>query len=111
MRTILIAILFVLSTLAFSQNEKTLKYINSITTTANLKITTQTPNYVKAEFLPKHNYSLENIMTICDTTIKSRAVYDWRINGDRNDEKEYVVDGRKLLITIYWKDEFIYFEY
>lgn len=108
---LLLGILLIMNTMSFAQNDKTLRYAKSIITTANLKMTVQTPNYIKAEFQPKYNYSLQSIMMICDTTIKSKPLFDWRINGDRNNEREYVVDGKKLLITIYWKDEFIYFEY
>jgi len=107
----LLAVLFMVGTLGFAQNEKCLKYTKSIITAANLKTVAQTTNYTKAVFQLKYNYNLESVMEICDTTIKSKPSYGWRINSDKNDEREYMVDGRKLLITIYWKDEFVYFEY
>jgi hypothetical protein len=65
---------------------------------------------MKAEF--PATYDLESIKTICDTTAKNIKVsYNWKINYDKNDEKEFIVSGKKILITVYFNDKFLYFEF
>ena len=108
---LLIAILFAMSTLTFAQCEKCTKYINDIITVASLDVQTQTSNYTKAVFKAKHNYAEEDLKVICDDIMKSKTALTWVKNRDGNYEKEYQVDGKKLLVTIYWRDEFVYFEY
>lgn len=105
-----IGILLIMSTLAFAQSEKCTKYTKDIITAANLDFAVRTPTYTKAVFKLKRNYALEDIKIACDSIMKSKPT-GWILNSDKNEEKQYLVDGKKLLITIYWKDEFVYFEY
>jgi len=101
--------------LAWAQNQKCLAFSQTIINNAKAKILCQSACYddiysVKAE-VPS-TYDLESIKTICDTTAKTTKVsYNWKINGDKNYEKEYIVSGKKLLITIYFNDKYLYFEF
>jgi len=112
---ILLFILTVLSFTAASQNEKCLAFSNQIIKNSESNIQRQAVDFndvyfIKAEFPAK--YDLETIKTICDTTAKSAKVsFNWRLNGDRNNEKEFIISGKKLLITIYFNDKFLYFEF
>ena len=107
---ILLGILMIMSILTFAQSEACVKYTNDIVVAADLQQPAQITNPTKAFFKLKHNYALEDIKMACDSIMKSKPS-GWIINSDKNDEKLYTVDGKKLLITIYWKDEYIYFEY
>jgi hypothetical protein len=111
MKTILLlGILLIMSTLTFGQSEKSVKCIKDIIAAVNLQLPAQITNPTKAYFKLKSSYALEDIKMACDSIMKSRPT-GWILNLDKNEEKQYLVDGKKLLITIYWKDEFIYFEY
>lgn len=111
----LLFILTLLGLTTFAQNEKCLVFSNTIITNTNSKIQSQSEEmddlyYIKAEISSK--YDLETIKTICDTTAKSTKVsFNWRLNYDRNYEKEFILNGKKLLITIYFSDKFLYFEF
>ena len=107
---LLLGILLVMSTLTFGQSEKCTKYSKDIIAAANLDFALQTPTYTKAIFKSKGNYTLQDIKNVCDSIMKSKPT-GWIINSDKNDEKQYLVDNKKFLVTIYWRDEFIYFEY
>jgi len=111
---ILLFILTVLSLTASPQNEKCLAFSNKIIENIKGKIlcnSTMDDIYcMKSGFSEK--YDLEAVKTICDTTAKATKVsYNWRLNYDKNYEKEFVVSGKKLLITIYFNDKFLYFEF
>jgi hypothetical protein len=99
----------------FAQNEKCLAFSNSIINNAKGKILRQAVDindvyFVKAE-VPS-TYELETVKTICDTTAKTTKVsFNWRLNYDKNYEKEFIINGKKLLITIYFNDKFLYFEF
>jgi hypothetical protein len=111
----LLFFLTILSLAAASQNEKCLAFSNAIIKNSDAKIQRQAVDFndvyfIKAEFPAK--YELETIKTICDTTAKTAKVsFNWRLNGDRNNEKEYLISGKKLLVTIYFNDKFLYFEF
>ena len=101
--------------LTLAQNPKCLTFSQTIINNAKGKILCQSVCYddmysVKAE-VPS-TYDIESIKTICDTTAKTTKVsYNWKINEDKNYEKEFIVGGKKLLITIYFNDKFLYFEF
>lgn len=100
---------------SFAQNEKCLALANAIIKNTKADIHNQSVDldeiyYIKAEF--PSAFDLEAIKTICDTTAKSAKVsYNWRLNYDRNYEKEFLVNGNKFLVTIYFSDRFLYFEF
>ena len=100
---------------AFAQNEKCLALSNKIIANTKCKVQSQSVDvdeiyYIKAEF--PSSFKLEDIKTICDTTAKPTKVsFDWRLNYDKNYEKEFLINGSKLLITIYHNDKFLYFEF
>lgn len=110
----LFLILTLMSVTASSQNEKCLAFSNKIVENIGGKIMCNSTNEdiycMKASFPEK--LELEAIKTICDTTAKPAKVsFDWRINYDKNYEKEFIVSGKKVLITIYFNDKFLYFEF
>lgn len=111
---ILLFILVIYSNLAVAQNEKCQAFSNKIVENVKGKILCHSEDEdlycFKAEF-PKE-YELESIKTICDTTAKNVKVsYNWRINYDKNDEKEFLISGQKVLVTIYFDEKFLYFEF
>lgn len=114
----MISLLFVLTFLSFTsfaQNGKCLAFSNTIIKNTEAKIQNQSIDFndvyfIKAEFPAK--YDLEALKTICDTTAKSTKVsFNWRLNFDKNFEKEFIVNGKKLLVTIYYNDKYLYFEF
>jgi len=110
----LLLILTIFSRTAFAQNEKCLAFSNKIIENMKGKAlcnnTIEDMYCMKAEFPEK--LELEAIKTICDTTARTTKVsFNWRINYDKNYEKEFIVTGKKLLITIYFNDKFLYFEF
>lgn len=115
MRTLtLLFVLTIISHAAFAQNGKCLAFSNKII--ENIKGDSQCNSTdediycLKAGF--PETYNLETIKNICDTTAKTTKVsFNWRLNYDRNFEKEFIVSGKKLLITIYFNDKFLYFEF
>jgi len=115
MKTLTLLFILTFSSLtASSQNAKCLAFSNKIIENTNGKIqcnSTMDDIYcMKAGFPEK--FDLEAIKTICDTTAKATKVAsNWRINYDKNYEKEFVVSGKKLLITIYFNDKYLYFEF
>lgn len=108
---LLLGILLIMSTMTFAQGQKYQIVTSNIITNSKAKILSQNSDNVKAEF-PK-TYTLKSIQTICDTTAKSKAVSDWQLNYDKNYEKQYIIDNKKLLITIYFNDndKYLYFEF
>jgi hypothetical protein len=100
---------------SFAQNEKCLALANAIIKNTRANIQSQSVDleeiyYIKAEF--SSAFDLESLKAICDTTVKATNVTNnWRLNYDRNYEKEFSVSGNKLLVTIYFNDRFIYFEF
>jgi len=110
----LLFILTVYSFSAFAQNEKCLAFSNKIIENMKGKTLCNSTNEdiycMKASFPEK--LELEQIKTICDTTAKATKVSsNWHINYDKNFEKEFVVSSKKVLITIYFNDKFLYFEF
>jgi len=110
----LLLILTIFSLTAFAQNEKCLALSTKIVENVKGKILCHDEDEdlycMKAEF--PATYDLESIKTICDTTAKNIKVsYNWKINYDKNDEKEFIVSGKKILITVYFNDKFLYFEF
>jgi hypothetical protein len=110
----LLFILSIFSLTAFAQNEKCLALSTKIVENVKGKILCHDEDEdlycMKAEF--PATYNLETIKTICDTTAKNIKVsYKWKINYDKNDEKEFIVSGHKLLVTIYFDEKFLYFEF
>lgn len=112
-----LTLLFILTLLSFtasSQNEKCLAFSNKIIENMQGKILCNSTNddiyCMKAGFPEK--FDLDAVKTICDTTAKATKVsFNWRLNYDKNYEKEFVVSGKKLLVTIYTFDKFLYFEF
>jgi len=110
----LLFILAIFSLTAFAQNAKCLAVSTKIVENAKGKILCNSEDEdlycFKAQF--PETYDLETIKTICDTTAKNTKLsFQWRINYDKNDEKEFIINGKKILVTIYFKDKFIYFEF
>jgi hypothetical protein len=110
----LLLILAISGHAAFTQNEKCLSFSNKIVENMKGKILCNSTNddiyCMKAGFPEK--YDLEAVKTICDTTAKATKVsVNWHLNYDKNYEKEYVINGKKILITIYFNDKFLYFEF
>lgn len=110
----LFLILTVLGLQAFAQNEKCLTLSTKIVENLKGKILSLSEDedlyYMKAAF--PISYDLESIKTICDTTAKNiRVSYNWRMNYDKNNEKEFIVSNCKLLVTIYFAEKFLYFEF
>jgi hypothetical protein len=112
------ALLFILTLTglnAFTQNSKCLDISNTIITNVKATIQSQSVDsddtyFIKAEFPQK--YDLETLKTICDTTAKAVKVsQNWTLNYDKNHEKEFIINGKKLLVTIYFNDKFLYFEF
>jgi hypothetical protein len=113
-----LALLFILALAGFTasaQNAKCLAVSNAIITNSKATIQSQSVDFedkyfIKAEFPSK--YDLETLKTICDTTAKAAKVsYNWTLNYDKNHEKEFIINGNKLLVTIYYNDKFLYFEF
>jgi hypothetical protein len=116
MKTLSLLFILTISGLtAFAQNEKCLAFSNDIIKDINGKIQQQAVDYndvyfVKSEF--PATYDLETLKTVSDTSAKTAKVsFNWRLNGDRNNEKEFIIGGKKLLVTIYFNDKFLYFEF
>lgn len=110
----LLSMLAILSLTTLAQNEKCMAFSNKIIENTQGKIlchSTDDDLYCMKVGYPE-KYDLETIKTICDTTAKTTKVsYNWRLNYDKNHEKEFIVSGKKLLITIYFNDKFLYFEF
>lgn len=116
MKTLSLVFILTISGLTIvAQNVKCLAFSNTVINNAKGKILGQDVDinevyFVKAE-IPA-TYDLETLKTICDTTAKtSKVSFKWRLNYDRNFEKEFIISGKKLLITIYFNDKFLYFEF
>jgi hypothetical protein len=114
--SLLFVILALTSGLAvFAQNEKCLAFSNHIIKDAQAEIQKQAIDYNDAYFIKAEvpqAYTIETIKTICDTNAISKKVsFNWRPNSDRNQEKEYLINGKKVLITFYSQDKFLYFEF
>ena len=116
MKTLFLLLILVLSGLTtFAQNGKCLALSNDSISDTKSKIQQQGVDdndvyYVKAEF--QATYDLETLKTICDTSARTTKVsFNWRLNYDKNYEKEYVINGKKILITIYFNDRYLYFEF
>lgn len=110
----LLCMLAILSLTTFAQNEKCMAFSNKIIENTQGKFLCNSTDgdlyCMKAGFPEKSD--LETIKTICDTTAKTTKVsFNWRLNYDRNPEKEFIVSGKKLLVTIYYNDKFLYFEF
>ena len=111
----LLFILAVAGLSALAQNEKCLAFSNNIISNSKGKIVKQTVDFndvyfIKVEFPPE--YDIVAVKTICDTTAKATKVsFNWRLNYDKNYEKEFLINGNKLLITIYFNDKYLYFEF
>jgi hypothetical protein len=99
----------------FAQNEKCLAFANTIIKNTNAKIQRQAIDFNDVYFIKAEvpsTYDLETIKTVCDTTAKTTKVsFNWRLNYDKNYEKEFIISGKKLLITIYINDKVLYFEF
>jgi hypothetical protein len=113
-----ISLLFIMLVSGFissAQNEKCLAFSTDVIKDIKSKILSQGVDFndvyfVKAE-IPSI-YDLEALKTVCDTSAKATKVsFNWRLNYDKNTEKEYVINGKKILITIYFNDKFMYFEF
>jgi len=111
---ILFFILIVFNLVALAQNIKCLAFSNKIIENTKGKMLCNSTNEdvycMKAGFA--ETYDLETMKSICDTTSKTTKVsFNWRINYDKNYEKEFIVSGKKLMVTIYFNDRYLYFEF
>lgn len=110
MKKLFLILLMIVSFQSFSQSDKSLTISNNIITNIKGKIILQNSDYIKYEFLPK--YTLDDIKTICDTTTKmTKPSINWRLNYDKNYEKEFIIGNKKILLTIYENDKILYFEF
>ena len=110
----LLFILAFMSQMALAQNVKCQAVSNKIVENVKGEILCESTDEdlycFKAGFSSK--YDLETLKTICDTSAKDAKVSsNWKINYDKNYEKEFLVSGKELLITIYFNDKYIYFEF
>jgi hypothetical protein len=111
----LLYILLLSGLISSAQNEKCLAFSTDVVKDIKAKILSQGLDFndvyfVKAE-IPSI-YDLETLKTVCDTSSKTTKVsFNWRLNYDKNYEKEYIINGKKILITIYFNDKFMYFEF
>ncbi|MEI8046518.1 MAG: hypothetical protein WCI92_03995 [Bacteroidota bacterium] len=98
-----------------AQNQKCLAFSCEIIKNIQGKIQNQALDendvyFIKAEVPPTCVF--ETVKIICDTSANSaKASFDWRLNYDKNYEKEYIIRGKKVLITYYPNDRFLYFEF
>ncbi len=98
-----------------AQNQKCLAFSYEIIKNTQGKIQNQAIDennvyFIKAE-VPA-TCVFETIKIICDTSANgTKASFNWRTNYDKNYEKEYVIRGKKVLITYYPNDRFLYFEF
>ena len=103
-----------LSLAAWSLTEKCLALSNKIIENLKGKAlcnSTMDDMYCMKAGFPER-FDLEAIKTICDTTAKATKVsINWHINYDKNYEKEFVLNGKKILVTIYFNDKYLYFEF
>ena len=110
----LLVLLAIFSLTGLAQNEKCLAFSNKIIENTKGKALCHTTNdeiYCMKSGFPETS-DLETIKLICDTTSKAVKVsVNWHINYDKNYEKEFIVSGKKVLITIYFPDKFLYFEF
>ena len=113
---ILLFFLTLFSFAAFAQNAKCLAFSNSIIKNTRSEIQNQSIDFnnvyfIKAQF--PETYDLDALKMICDTTTSktAKATFKWRLNSDKNFEKEYAINGRKVLLSIYFNDKFLYFEF
>lgn len=107
MKKLLVILLMVLFGYnSFSQTDKSLTFYNDIIKDVKGKVIKENTVEFPA------TYDLESVKAVCDTSSKNTKVsFDWRLNGDKNFEKEYIISGEKVLITIYMRDKFLYFEF
>jgi len=111
----LVVVLTLIGLTTLAQNQKCLALSNDIIKDAQGKIQTQAVDdnniyFIKAEVPATCDF--ETIKIICDTSAnKAKVSFDWRLNYDRNHEKEYILTGKKVLITFYQNDKFLYFEF
>jgi hypothetical protein len=110
----LFLILTIFSLTALAQNEKCLAFSNKIVENTKGEImchSTFEDIYCMKSVFPE-KYALESIKTICDTTAKNAKIsFNWTLNYDKNYEKEFIISGKKLLLTIYFNDKYLYFEF
>ena len=102
-----------LNVMTFGQNEKCLSVSNDIIKDVKGKIINQYVGFddvytMKVE-VPS-TYDINTIKMACDTT-KFKTTIDWKINYDKNYEKQVLVGTNKMLITFYPTDKIIYFEF
>lgn len=102
-----------LNVMVFGQNEKCLSISNDIIKDVKGKIINQYVGFddvytMKVEV--SQTYDIDKIKMACDTT-KFKTIVDWKINYDKNYEKQVLVDNNKMLITFYPSDKIIYFEF
>jgi hypothetical protein len=113
--TLTVALTLTAGLTTFAQNQKCLALSNDIIKDSKGKIQNQALDdnniyFIKAE-VPS-TCGLETVKMICDTSAtNTKASFDWRLNYDRNYEKEYIISGKKLLVTYYQNDKFLYFEF
>ena len=100
---------------SFSQDSKCLSFSNDIIKDVKGKILresvlTYDPNMYSMKVEVPLTYDLNTIKSVCDTT-KAKVSFDWRINPDKNWEKQFMVGGKNVLITFYPNDKNLYFEF
>lgn len=102
-----------LNLISFGQNQKCLLVSNDIIKDVKGKIINQ---YVGVDDVytmkveVSSAYDINTIKMACDTT-KFKTIIDWKINYDKNYEKQVLIGNEKMLITFYPNDKIIYFEF
>ena len=98
--------MFVFGYNSFSQTDKCSAFYNDVIKDVKGKVIKQ--NTVEFPL----TYDLESLKAVCDTSAKTTKMsFDWRLNSDKNFEKEYIISGKRILVTIYMTDKFLYFEF
>jgi hypothetical protein len=103
-KTFLFLLMVIFSSHLFSQNRLT--FSNNIIKNVKGKIINQNDVEIKVEV----NSDFNQIKMACDT-LKEKVSFDWKLNYDKNWEKQFVVGGKNVLITFYPTDKYLYFEF
>jgi hypothetical protein len=70
----------------------------------------ETVYVIKAEVLP--DYDIDAIKAACDSVPKNvKVVSNWKLNYDKNFEKQFSISGKNILVTFYPNDKVLYFEF
>ena len=114
MKKLFAILLVVFGFQSFSQNQKCLTFSNDLIKDTKGKIINQSLSYdgniynIKVEVY--QTFDINKMKMVCDTT-NAKVSFDWKLNYDKNWEKQFVVGGKNVLITFYPNDKYLYFEF